>query len=340
MKLELTKGLCSARSRLREVCQMSECECVKKGNCTMTIQDRINGAAEILGGEDKREMVVTCLNAMGINEDAAGLDLMTSEDFVFGDARAEFCDKNKVPITVFRRLFKVLHGEDKAEKPETVAVGSLGDDVTDALGKMAASMRTIGSWDDEELLAAYGPDCKPQVVEELYARVGDKTVVAFESDKKSVNVAVTLLMMKQARQRAAMPGHHRDGERTYILYSVGSFPEVVYNVCPVTGELMIDDYSSELGCKWEIELEGRQFIALMANQGIHIDSLNVAQIQTIYKDEGITGLENKFPKVAPIFEDLKETGRLPALKSKDIKGDTRKVEKPFQTRVNYKAKRH
>jgi hypothetical protein len=306
----------------------------------MIIKERIDKAAEFLGGEEKRDLVVKCLNAMGIEENEQGLELMTSEDFVFGDARAIFCDKENIPITLFRRVYKTLHGKVEKEPDKTTAVGQFGSDAVAAIGALGDSLRPIGSWDDEELLRAYGPDCKPQVLDELAKRVGNKTVVAFEADKKSVNIEITLLMMKQARQRKHMPTHHRDGKRTYILYSVGSFPEVVYNVCPVTGELMINDYSSELGCKWEIELEGRQFVALMVDQGIKIDVMNVAQIQEVYKEEGITGLENKFPVVAPIFEDLKETGQLPPLKSKDIKSANRKVEKPFQTKVNYKSKKH
>jgi hypothetical protein len=309
----------------------------------MTIKDRIDKAAEIMSGEvneTSRQVVVDGLLNMGIHENSTGLDLLTSEDFLFGDARAEFCDKGKVPITIFRRMYKVLHGEDKKEETPTVAVGGLGETVVEAMDNMAKSMRTIGAWDDEELLKAYGPDCKPQVLDELSARISNKRCIAFEADKKSVNLEITLKMMKQARTRAQMPSHFRGDKRTYILYGVGSFPEVVYDVCPVTGELMIDNYSSELGYKWTIALEGRQYIALMVDQGVRIDAMSIDAISEVYDKDGIEGLQNKFPKVTPIFEDLKETGRLPALKAKDVKSDNRKVEKPFQTQVNYKAKRH
>ena len=294
------------------------------------LTQRIDEASDILvqcwdkDKEASKTVITDSLSKMGIKDNDMGLEILESEDAVFGDARKTFCDEKGIPLASFRKIWGVLKGT-KTESKDTAQSESA-----------PARSKPLSKMTMADLLTLYDPDCEQKIITRIGKGLGQKACIVFNEDKKSVNIPITLEMIREARRRPEMPANMVKDGVAYSLYPVGHFPEVLYNVCPVTGELMIGDYCSELEIEWRVPLEARQFICLLkAEKKLTLDALNIETLQEIYEDKGLAGLKARFPAVKRTFEDKQSTGDLPTLKANHAKTQGRAKTDPFRTRVKY-----
>ena len=91
------------------------------------------------------------------------------------------------------------------------------------------------------------------------------------------------------------------------------------------GQILFDGYSEKLGVNWEIPYEALQFIALLVKKGVAITAITARDLQKDFKENGMDGLRSLFPQIAVTYDELKEIGELPNLKttlnSRDAKLD-------------------
>jgi hypothetical protein len=297
------------------------------------LSEQVSKAAKYLQKDQKNaeQDIWDALKDFGVTDTDLGYEILLSPDSMFGDARAIFCERRGIPIAVFRSIWRVLR---EGGQPEVQPVQP-----TDGLTTLIGYMRPIGQMPDHELLEKYNPDCAHDVIEELIRRVGaQKNCIIFMDDNKTVNIQETLSLFKDAKKRPDMPAHFKKGDKVFRLYPIGDFPEVTCDVCPVTGEVMIGNYSSIFGIEWIIPLEARQFIAVMVSQGLKLDRFKIEDMQTKYVKEGINGLRLMFPDITIIFDELKQLNQLPTLKSKRIMTQKKAYSNsPFGTRIIYES---
>jgi len=248
------------------------------------------------------------LAELGINDDDISYDILMSDSSKEGDFRKVFCEsKPNLPLPRFRKVWEILR--EGAEENKEIK-SSFSD-----ISALASSLKSIGQWSDKDLLEKYSQDdCSNQVEKELKERSCGRNFIVFNEDK-TINTELTLNFLREARRRD-LPKTFNDGNKTYLLYPAGEFPNEVYDVCPVTGDILLNDYSEKIGVKWDMSLEGRQFVWIMKDQGIETSALSLRDIQKLFKEEGLVGLKSLYPNVGVIFEDLKVEGKLPTLKTK------------------------
>lgn len=275
------------------------------------LNSKIESAASVISSKfnSKDEAVSWIskkLSELGIYNDDESLDILLSNDTKEGDARKVFCENSlmetNIPIARFRRVWSILK-EGQTTEPATKDIESLID-----------SLKPACKLNDIELLERYGMDCGSEVEEELRKRSKDGYFVVFEPDNKTINKELTLTLLKQSKMME-LPKIYSDGKKTYVIYKVGEYPEQIYDICPITGCILINQYSEKLGINWNLPLEAKQFIWVATQQGIEFSALSVRELSKVYSEDGIEGLKGLYPKVAVAYQELQLTGSLPSLKT-------------------------
>lgn len=254
-------------------------------------------------GTNAKQTILENLEALGITNDEQGYELLMSEHCKFGYAREQFVDKSGIPIVVFSKIWGILtEGGSTPEEPSEIKVQSI-------------KIHTVGQMSTKELLEQYGPDCSSEIEEELHNRSNGRNVIVFEQDKKTVNIKHSLKFMKEAKHHIT-PSEYVDGiGNAYTVWPVGQWPNQTYDICPVTKDVLIDDYCASLGVSWAgVDEHCREFIAVMKSKGINLDLMNVTQVIELAKTQGLKGLKQRFQTVSLEYDRLKEEIRLPILK--------------------------
>ena len=275
-----------------------------------TLAEKVAEAAQFVNFKEenqKSEFIWDCLNQLGINDDDLSYELLMSNDSKEGDFRAVFCDKMKLALPRFRRIWRIL----KAGSKEELKRESIGELTNEFINKIMP----IEQYSDKQLLEHYGVICDSKIEVELKIRSNQRYCIIFE-DAENINIELSLKLLRLARRKEVSTIYKDGNKRTYRVYRVGQFPEQKYTRCPVTGRILINNYSNELGITWDIPMEAMQFIAVMVNEGIDINSITANDLQQKYKEKGMDGLINLFPKIAIIYYSLKKIAELPNLQTK------------------------
>lgn len=271
---------------------------------------------QMFANEEKAEQAIwECLAKLGIYDDDVSLELLMSDDCKEGDARAVFCDTGKLPVPRFRKIWNIL--KDGAEpKQERETSGGLSKE-------MIQTITPVGQWSDKDLLEKYGPTCSQAVETELKVRSEMRPCIVFKN-KDEVDIETSMKLLREARRREVPNVYKADGQ-TKKVYRISEFPEDTYTRCPVTGNILFDGYSEKIGVTWEIPYEALQFIALLVREGVQVSAITARDLQKEYKENGLAGLRDLFPKIAVRYDELKEINELPNLKatlsSRDAKMD-------------------
>ena len=302
------------------------------------------------------------LKELGVTDDDIGLEILDSDSLKEGDARAIFCDRFKLPIARFRKVWEILKDGNIHKPAEAKAESS-----TAGMKDLIAQITPVGSLSDEQLLEKYGPDCDRRVETELKVRSNQRPCIVFNRDsKEEIDLVLSKKLLQQAR-RHEVPSVYKNNGITYKVWLVGEFPQSVYTRCPVTGSILMDGYSEKFGFEWKLPYEALQFIALLVRNGVRLDVITAKNLQDEYitagramldkcqkevggdktlvpldllwsketpDQAGLNALKNLFPKVAVEYDDLKAINDLPnlnaTLTSKDVSRE--KKSDPFGKR--------
>jgi len=284
--------------------------------------------------DNKEEIVWECLEALGIYDDDISYEILMSSDCKEGDARAVFCDTAKIPVPRFRKIWGIL--KEGAEKEDKLSTSSYD------LRDLDKYMKPIGQFSNKDLLVRYSENPEDSACEEeLRKRSCGNRCIVYNPDNKTVNVELSAKLLAKAKRGIQVPTVLKDEGSIYKVYEVGGSPEESYEICPISGEVLFEGYSSDLGVYWELPLEAKQFVWLMEDQGIKVDAYVVNNLQEKFKaDEakragsGMDNLRLQYPKVSELYDELKDLGELPSLKKK---ANTRssQVSDPFKRNKRY-----
>jgi len=264
------------------------------------------------------------LRLLGVFDDDVSYELLMSSDCREGDARAIFCDQMNMPVPRFKRVWGILTEGGKEETPVSATPSSSTSELKDVLDVM----RPVGQLSNKELLTRYKDNPDDSAVEkELADRSKGGNCIAFLKEEIDVDVSASLLA--KAKRGIKVPTVLNKDGKIYRVRPVGKFPNETYDICPVTGAVLFDGYSEELGVTWEVPIEARQFVWLMNDQGIRIDAFVANNIQTLYNDKGLDGLKLQYPKVSALFDDLADVGELPTLKTNLTTKESKRLD-PFR----------
>lgn len=275
---------------------------------------------------DKEAIVWECLNTLGIYDDDISYEILMSKNCKEGDARAVFCEQMCIPVPRFRKIWSILK-EGGIEEQSNLSTSNINE-----LKAVVRSNRPIGQFSNKDLLIRYAENPDDSVAEdELVKRSKGNKCIAYGKDG-AINITVSASLLAKAKKGLTVPSIMKNSTgEIYRIYEVGQSPEQTYDVCPVTGKVLFEGYSDELGVTWTVPEEARQFIWLMHDQGIQIDAFTANNIQKLYKDEGLDALKMQYIKISEMYDELKEIGELPSLKTK-LTTRQSKVADPFRNR--------
>jgi len=276
--------------------------------------------------EKGSESLFEILELLGIDNSDQGYELLMSKHCKFGYAREVFVEKKGIPIVKFSQIWGILRegAEDEEKKSEGIPT--------------TIKIETIGQLSDQNLLTQYGPNCSSDVEEELRKRSKGRNVIVFESDRKTINEALSIKFLKQARV-GVTPPEWSDGTSHFAVYPIGKWPDTDYDICPITGKVLVDDYCSEIGLSWKgVDFECRQFLSVAVHNDIRFSVLDIRQMMLIAKekDRGLKELKEIFPKIAIEFDNQKRLGTLPTLKTTIDEYRSDVPNKPFEPQINFR----
>ena len=270
------------------------------------------------------------LSRLGITKENVDSHSLISDGFCKeGDTRFVFCEGPSPMLTVpwFRKVWSIL-SENATTGEKTNEVSGFTR-VIDAL----TANRPVSQWKDRELVEAYGVDASNEVIDELKKRAQGKTIVAFDSPEAGrINVDVTFDLLRESRRRK-LPDYYPSGETIYKLYTVGDFPNSIYEESPlVPGNLLFRGYCDKCETNFsEVSKEARQFLRVIVDEGQApklSDRMSILGLIVAAKS-GIEELRKLFPSVSIRFDELQRKDELPSLKADSADPAKSKVSDPF-----------
>jgi len=276
----------------------------------------------------KIDWIFEQLSALGIENSETGHELLMSEHCKFGYAREQFVDKGKLPIVIFSKIWGILR-EGAKEEPTEVQIPGV-------TSPQMVQIHTVGQMSTKELIEQYGPDCSSEIESEILKRSKGRNVIVFDVSSKKMNIKHSLKFMKEAKHHVTPSEWVDDTGEIWSVFPVGYWPNVEYDICPVTEEVLTDGYCASLGVSWSaVDDDCRKFIAVMKLKGIRLDIMSVNQVIDLAKEKGLDGLKKRFPTVTIEYLRLLDEGRLPPIDVNSKKIEERRHKKnAFEPRVH------
>lgn len=157
-----------------------------------TLQSRIEKASEVLAVKDLSSSAIAkvlteVLDKIGIDDSDIGVKVLEAESTTFDDFHTLFEQatllspnnltltlKNQIPIARQKYAWEVLKNNGNKKKDDNSVSASV-----------LKELKSIGQWQDIELLEKYEKGCPIDIEEELKKRVKDRYSIIFK-DRKSV----------------------------------------------------------------------------------------------------------------------------------------------------------
>jgi hypothetical protein len=278
--------------------------------------------------EEKTKFIWECLAELGIEDDEVSHEVLLSEDTTKGDFLAVFHDTRGVPKPFALRIWSTLRegkeDEKQPEEPSTMATG-IAEAITSVLPVNAASLK------DSDLLSQYNLHCSTEIESELVKRSNGRPCIVFTKDNE-VNMDISLELLRQARRSQTSTVYPVDGTVCRV-YPIGEFPNTeLYLTCPVTGCVLQNNYSEDLGVFWETDEECLIFVKFLLEEddSIDIDVFRAREIMKVYKEGGINALKALFLNTVLAYDERHKLGQLPSVRTTSSEIRQAKKSDPFR----------
>jgi len=269
-----------------------------------------------LNKEEAEAVIWKCLSdsRIGVSKDDPQTHCMLNHDLIGEkDFRTVFCEEYKIALPCVRALMKeVLKGKTSTEQVESKE----NSGVLNAVVDMLKANKPIGQYKTKELLENYNADSSSEIWTELNSRAKGLHCIVFNKDG-SVNIEVSNNILQSIRKLNVSGQIYSDGKQTYRVYLVGSFPEDTVLCCPITGKILNNGFSQDLGINWNgVTEEALVFIRVIRDQNRSevIGKFGAKQLLKTAKEGGVEALKEEYPTEYLVFEDLKSLNRLPSLR--------------------------
>lgn len=291
-------------------------------------ESRIQSAATFMGLSVKT--VEDGLKQLGVEKEPAGLEMLSDESITpFGDIRSIFCDNTlfgSIPIAKVRLAMKYLRGPKDSNKTDSI------DPELMALKTKYGIKLRMEDVDPSELLEHYHPEqLNHPITVTLRKRFGDKKVIVFKPDSKTINTEATANYIADLEQGFPEQETIESDGVLVRIYSVGQVPNQMIEEDPLfEGSPLKRGRSIVNRINWtDIPLSVRQFCRLLSqNKEVDFnDKLRVKEIMSIIQ-KGIDELSKIFPETHLEYRELSQKNELPKLTMTMEEGNGKK-QNPF-----------
>ncbi|MDO8640884.1 MAG: hypothetical protein Q7R33_05020 [Nitrosarchaeum sp.] len=278
-----------------------------------------------------KNVINDVLELMGIDDTDIGFSILQSSAVTVEDFVRQIGLKNvSIPLARIKIVLMMLQGQDpfaqKEVSDEMFAKGHENLSAIQLLAKQIEQNKPIGQWSDVELLAKYGKDCPLDVEQEVVKRSKSRPCIAFNDDG-TINQTISLMMLRQARYQETPKTFIDSVSKMFTIYRGGDFPMSVLYECPIHQQvLLVNGYCEECGLSWsDVEQNKEKFALLrLISDSVKLDPIAIRA----YREKTFQELTALYPKIALVYEELKEEDKLPTLKrrlSKNKQGDPFRV---------------
>lgn len=276
------------------------------------LSQRIESFSKTVGIESS--VTREALKKLGIDDSTEAaiersLTLLENREFLgFADLCEVFVDTKILTKPVLRMGIPHLVGSPDIPQEKPVE-----EKMIEQLSKMVENSKTIDKLTDKELLERY-TQTDMKVAKELAERTRGKPCIIFNDDG-TVNVTVSLELIKLAQTTPKSIGTYPVGDKLKKVYRSGQWPESLFDESPfVAGEVLVNGYCERTDTFWnEVSLEGR---ILARIQYVNVDrSINETMMQNVCEEaKDVSKFRKTHRKAAMIYDELKEQNNLPKLK--------------------------
>lgn len=274
-------------------------------------ESRIQNAATFMGLQTSE--VEEGLKEIGAEKEPAGLEMLSDEEVTpFGDIRAVFCDRLKIPIAKVRMAMKCLRGPKGSTKTDTL------DPEIVALKQKYGIKFKMEDVDPSELLEHYHPE-QPNhpVTVALKKRFGSDVVIVFKPDSKVIDIEATANYIADMAQGLPLEETVESDGVLVRVYPVGVVPNEMVEEDPLfPGQPLKRGRSVNNRVNWTgIDLEKRQFCRIIAEEGEidFNDRLRIRELMSVVTKNSLVGMGDIFPEIYLEYRERKQNGDLPKL---------------------------
>ncbi len=276
------------------------------------LNKRIEAFSSAIGVDESKAREI--LGELGVKDDEQSLTIVDSDEFLpFGDLRQKFVEEHKV--TQIARLRMGMPHLRARTTIEEVKETTNGDDLALVLAKLADSNRPIAKWTDGELLARLDEE-EDEVIKALASRTKGRPCIVFNPKDGSLNVPISLTLIRTAKKQATSRVYQHDGEAVTVR-PVGEFPRKSIDESPFyPGVPLVNGYCSKSDTNWlDVDFVARVLVRVYV---LHIDTgkIGVQNMKTL-RDAALRGeghFRKEYSKTALIYDELAEKDALPKLK--------------------------
>jgi hypothetical protein len=247
------------------------------------------------------------LAELGVDKDDMGLSILDAPTTTEADAERFFVHGTSeagalAKVARFKAGWLILKGK-KIDAP--------------AEGEKRPSLRKVADFSDEALLKEYGPDADTRVVDELASRSKGNNVIVFNDDGTTVNVEVSLTLLKLSR-RQKPPRTYLVNGKLATVHAVGEFPSSFAEECPIHGNVILaDGFCEQCQNSWKGVPEEDRVIVRVASGYLGQQTLTyIAQLISWVRSKGAKYLLDETPVIGARYDELKKDDSLPKLRRK------------------------
>lgn len=310
------------------------------------------------------------LAKLGIYQDDESFEILTSSDCTEGEARRVFCENGEpnLPPVRFKRVWSIMKGTPcvvndgpipspvcTIQDPKTLGLEMkdpnfnvvhqeatvTANTIKEIVQAITDKTKPVGQWSDDELLAAYTPDCDTEIVDQLDKKAQNKPFVIFANENTNeVNVEATKSMLKQAR-KGRTPVHFKVGTSLKRLHRAGQWPSATTYECPFDPHVQLLETDGFGFCdtcnhSWDLsKYENMQFARIVYELGqAPKDKAYLRQFIQDCNRGTLDDLAEDYPQAMLQFNERKAADTLPRLKRR-TSIDNRGHSDPMQPHQRY-----
>jgi len=273
-------------------------------------ESRIQNAATFMGLTTSE--VEEGLKEIGAEKEPAGLEMLSDEEVTpFGDIRAVFCDRLKIPIAKVRMAMKCLRGPKGSVKTDT-----LDPEILMLKQKYGIKFK-MEDVDPSELLEHYHPE-QPNhpVTVALKKRFGSDAVIVFKPDSKVIDIEATANYMADMAQGLPLEETVESDGVLVRVHPIGVVPNEMVEEDPLfPGQPLKRGRSVNNRVNWAgIDITSRQLcrIIVLRDEIDPNDKLDINKFMKLVT-KGIPELKGIYPEAYLEYREQKASGDLPKL---------------------------
>jgi len=186
--------------------------------------------------------------------------------------------------------------------------GNEGSELVAELVKgLKEALTPPSNWDTEDLIKRYDPQ-KVAIVDELNRRANGFPCLVL-ADDGTVDVERTLVMLDHIADGIKTSTEMWVDGKCFPVFRAGEQPVKYADVCPITGDFLVDDYSPKIKRSWAgVKVDARLIVLVHVRYVLHgvpsgtdLDLL----VDRIFRDTSETAIATALPEATMLLQEFK-----------------------------------